>query len=187
MTRRTVNIETLLAAGEHVCSDWKWHVINGIFANLAGVEGNILAQLAPRNCPIDLRTFGPHIREEIALRQRLVLRLVMHVLAAAKRNHCKGCYESEFSEVCHALAGHLRNRMWLQRLEEAPRLGAAVFRVRRENDQEKAILGGERESRHVKDRVIWHWQPIQRQHAEHGRETGEQDRHLKRDHNKCRP
>ena len=59
--------------------------------------------------------------------------------------------------------------------------GGIVFLVGGEHDQEEAIFRCRGETRNVEYRVIRHGQAVQREHAEDGRDAGEQNRHLKRD------
>ena len=62
-----------------------------------------------------------------------------------------------------------------------------VLLVGRKHDQKKTILRSRTEARHIEHRVIRHGQAVQREHAEDRGNSREQNRHLKRDHNKRRP
>src|SRR3990172_4988675 len=58
-----------------------------------------------------------------------------------------------------------------QALQEPSRLVELEERVARLNHEEKAVAGGEGELLHVEQRVIGHGQPVERQHAEHRRQS----------------
>src|SRR6185503_14606067 len=47
--------------------------------------------------------------------------------------------------------------------------------------QKEAVSAGQRKTRHVEHRMVGHWQAIQRQHAQHGRQRGDEDGALERD------
>src|SRR5207247_70040 len=55
------------------------------------------------------------------------------------------------------------------------------------DDEEEAVARGVLEALHVEDRVIWHREAVQREHAEDRPERGEQDRALERDRDPRRP
>src|SRR5579872_797076 len=74
-----------------------------------------------------------------------------------------GCFRE-----CNILAGHLRNRTWVKVFEEAASFSSVVLLIGREHDQEETVFGRERETRHVKDRMVRHRQAIQSQHAKYG-------------------
>src|ERR1051326_1615311 len=62
-----------------------------------------------------------------------------------------------------------------------------VLLVGGEHDQEEAVFRGRRETRYVEHRMIGHGQAVECEHAENGRDPGEEDRHFKRDHDECGP
>ena len=53
--------------------------------------------------------------------------------------------------------------------------------------EEEPVAARQRESRHVEDRVIRHRQAVQRQHAEHRRQRGGENRALEGDRDERRP
>src|ERR1700716_39636 len=77
------------------------------------------------------------------------------------------------------LAWHLRHRPWSETFKKLPRGRRIVHHVRGKHDQEKSVPGSARKARHIEYWVIRHSQAVKRQHAEYGRDTGEENRHLK--------
>src|SRR6266699_5534099 len=59
--------------------------------------------------------------------------------------------------------------------------------ITRFDDQEKTVARRQREVRRIEHGMIWLRQFVQRQHAEHRRESSAQNRALKRDGNESRP
>src|SRR5712691_1871805 len=84
----------------------------------------------------------------------------------------------------------LRNGSYLSRIEgfeEAARRFDVELRIPRLDAQEEPVAAREREPRHVEHRVIRHRQPVQREHAEHGRQRGDENRALEGDRDERRP
>src|SRR5436189_3546253 len=72
----------------------------------------------------------------------------------------------------------------LPRPEGAQKFGrplAVVEGIARLDEEEEAVARGEREVRHVEDRMIWFGQPVEGQHAEDAGERGAQHGRLERD------
>src|SRR6188472_3381351 len=93
--------------------------------------------------------------------------------------------------VTYAIAtGLARNSRYLERtqcLEKPEGLLELEFRIPSLDAQEEAVSAGQRKPRHVEHRMIGHWQTIQRQHAQHGRQRGDEDGALEGDRNEHRP
>src|SRR5437867_1753703 len=75
----------------------------------------------------------------------------------------------------------------IERLQKIPGLVEIELRIARLNDEEEFIARCLIESRHIEHRVIGHWQPVERQHAENGSERSEQHCAFERDRNPGRP
>src|SRR4051812_15608260 len=86
-----------------------------------------------------------------------------------------------------ALIGNGRDLPRVQGLEKVPRLVDVELRVTRLDAQEESVAAGQRESRDVEYGVIGLRQPVQRQHAEHARQCGDQNRALEGDRYERRP
>src|SRR5262245_45893086 len=80
--------------------------------------------------------------------------------------------------------GHLAR---IERLEEPARVLEVKLRVLRLDAQEESIAAREREARHVEDRVVGHRQPVEREHAEYGRQHRAENRALERHRDERRP
>src|SRR5918911_1529384 len=81
----------------------------------------------------------------------------------------------------------LRNLTRLQTLKETPRLDAVKLGITRLNAQEEAVARDQGKARHVEQRVVRHGQAVEGQHAQDGRQGGDQDRQLKGHRNEGRP
>ena len=86
VTGSAVNVVTLLSAGEKFRGDWKGHVVSGIVAQLSRVEISVIVQLPAGDRALDRRARRAQVGVEIALRERLEARLVVHVLTASGEN-----------------------------------------------------------------------------------------------------
>src|SRR5690348_2068710 len=73
-----------------------------------------------------------------------------------------------------------------ERLEIAPRVLEIELRVARLDAEEEPVPAREREPRDVEHRMIRLRQAVQRQHPEHRRQRGAEDRHLERHRNERR-
>src|SRR5689334_8832431 len=71
--------------------------------------------------------------------------------------------------------GHLSR---LQCFQELADLSVIEQRIYGFDAQEKTVAAGERESRHVKRRMVRHRQSAQREQAQHRRDRRDQNRHL---------
>src|ERR1035437_6483720 len=69
----------------------------------------------------------------------------------------------------------------LQRLQELARFVAIKERIGGFDAQKEAAAAGQRESRHIKGRMIGHGQAAQAKHAENGGKRRKENGHLKRD------
>src|SRR5579862_6685361 len=85
MTRRAVDIKPLSTVRKYRFSDWKWHVVTRVIANFPGVEIRVFMLLPARYRSLHRRPGGSQICEEIAFGQRLVPRLIMHILPASRQ------------------------------------------------------------------------------------------------------
>src|SRR5262249_55986695 len=75
----------------------------------------------------------------------------------------------------------------LQRFQEPARLLEIELRIAGLDAEEEAVAAGEREPGHVEHRVIGHRQPVQREHAEDGRQGRGENRALECDRDEHRP
>src|SRR5215471_3481129 len=78
----------------------------------------------------------------------------------------------------------MRNFTHLSRLQRLQKLARAVVieqRIRRLDAQEKSIAAGQRETRHIERRVIWHRQSAKPEQTKYSRQRRQKNRHLKRD------
>src|SRR5437016_13515706 len=83
MARRAINIEPATAALEIIFGNRKWHVVAGIVAQLPGIEVGVVVQFPSCDCAFHQRPRGTLVGEEIALRQRGVAGLDLHIESAA--------------------------------------------------------------------------------------------------------
>src|SRR5262245_35733584 len=74
-----------------------------------------------------------------------------------------------------------------ERFEEAARPLEIELWIPGLDAQEKLVAGRQREPRDVEDRVIRHRQAVEREHAEHGRQRGTENRAFERDRYEHRP
>ena len=126
-------------------------------------------------------------REEGAALERLVLRLVVHVLPAAGRGRGERALRAQrrCSGACACRQLRCRPSVDLATTSaraacasrKPPRRLGVELRVGRLDAEEEAVAAGQREARHVENRMVRHRQPVQRQHPEHGGERGDEDRH----------
>src|SRR5271155_5753860 len=79
---RAIDVEASLAALDIGFGDGDWKLFDIFAVDFAGVACFVDAQVAARHGAFHHRTGGALIGEEVALSQRLVARLVLHVLAA---------------------------------------------------------------------------------------------------------
>src|SRR3954454_20348654 len=89
--------------------------------------------------------------------------------------------------ILPALPGNIDDLTWMECLEELPDAVEVELRIAGLDDEEELVARGLIEAPHVKDGVIRHRQSVQREHAEDGRECGEEDRALERDRDPGRP
>src|SRR4051812_32078069 len=75
---------------------------------------------------------------------------------------------------------HISHLTWPEAAQKLGRLLAVVERIARFDEEEELVARGEREVRHVEDRMIRFGQPIEREHAEDACERRTQDRRLER-------
>ena len=80
-----------------------------------------------------------------------------------------------------------RHLPWTERVKEGARLLEIELRIPCLDAEKEAIAAGQREPRHVEDRVIRHRQAVQGQHAEHRRQGGDEDGALEDDWDERRP
>src|SRR5215472_13328493 len=84
----------------------------------------------------------------------------------------------------YVVNGSIRNGRHLsrvQRLEEPARPLEIKFRIRRLDTDEEPVAAREREAWHVEHRVVRLRQPVERQHSEHRRQRGGENRALEGD------
>jgi hypothetical protein len=86
VTRRTENVEALMPALDQFLGNGNGEYVNiglAILGGLAGIEfGVALAKISPGNGIRDIRTGLAVVSEKLGLAERLVLRLIVHVLTA---------------------------------------------------------------------------------------------------------
>src|ERR1700739_4554208 len=82
---------------------------------------------------------------------------------------------------------HLADMMRVEPAEELIRLGEAEFGVTGFDAEVEAVRGGVDEAADVENRVIGLGQAVQREHAEHGAESGAEDGELESHRNESRP
>src|SRR5207245_11363108 len=85
------------------------------------------------------------------------------------------------------LTGHLGDGARRQAVEEHPRGSSLILWILRKNYQEEAVPGRECKPWHIERWMVWHGQSIECQHAQDCRQTGKQNRRLKRHDDECRP
>src|SRR3954468_7753993 len=83
--------------------------------------------------------------------------------------------------ILPALPGNIDDLAWVECLEKLPDAVEVELRIAGLDDQKELVARGLIEAPHVEDRVIRHRQAVEGEHAEDGREGGEQDRALKGD------
>src|SRR6516162_5257275 len=74
--------------------------------------------------------------------------------------------------------GHLSGSQRLEKTSRGVEIELWIFRL---DAEKEAVPARQREPRHVEDRVIGHWQAVERQHAEHRRQRCAEDRALEGD------
>src|SRR5262249_44956790 len=78
---------------------------------------------------------------------------------------------------------HLHHFQRLQTYEKLPGPVTVKFWIAGIDADEEPMPTGELKRGRVKKRVVWHRQPVEREHPEQRRNTREQDRQLERDGN----
>src|SRR5713101_40540 len=82
---------------------------------------------------------------------------------------------------------HLDDIVRMKAFEKLRGLHAVEFRVARLDAEEKTVVGGEAEPRHIENRMMRLRQLVQREHAQDGKESRAEDGALKRDRDERRP
>src|SRR3954463_14280799 len=85
------------------------------------------------------------------------------------------------------LPGNIDDLAWVECLEKLPDAVEVELRIAGLDDEEELVARGLIEASHVEDGVIRHRQAVQREHAEDGRERGDQDRAFEGDRDPGRP
>ncbi len=84
---RAINVEATLAALNILLGDGDRKLVDVLAVDFAGVARLVDAQVPSRHGSFHHRPRGAAVGEEIACSQRLVARLILHVLAAGGEQH----------------------------------------------------------------------------------------------------
>ena len=193
---RAEDLELLLAARQQLRRQrTRGQLGHEVLALLAGEVDLVLAQRAARDRARDERPGRALVLEQLAVAQRLVLRLVVHVLAAGRAAGERDERQRQQRARCPAACGpgeggHGSTSDTSTGPQAAQQLARAVeveLRVVRLDAQEEAVAARQREARHVEDRVVGLREAVEREHAEDRRERREQHRRLEGRHHPRRP
>jgi len=89
MARRTKNGKPFLTAQEQLPINWQWKDLNRFVVYSSGIKFLIRIQLAAWHRPFDERPGRALIVEKITLLQRLITRLIRHLLLATDEPEAK--------------------------------------------------------------------------------------------------
>src|SRR5262245_13157408 len=89
--------------------------------------------------------------------------------------------------VCVSVRGNGGHLTRVERLEKVTRGLQIEVRIGLLDAEEEPVAAREREAGHVEDRVVRLRQPVERQHAQHRRQRGDENRALEGDRDERRP